>query len=155
MSIEVATPTGDYSRSRLINTGTIRWAVKPEFGFMYPLTGKPLLELEAGVSFFGDDDNPISGKKEQEPIIKIDTHLIRRFRPGFWPSLDYTSYNGGRPTIGGPESSDNQSNSRLGATLVKPLSRRQAIKIGYARGVRTRFGIEFDQFLLSYQALPN
>lgn len=63
MSIEVATPTGDYSRSRLINTGTIRWAVKPEFGFMYPLTGKPLLELEAGVSFFGDDDNPISGKK--------------------------------------------------------------------------------------------
>lgn len=155
MSIEVIAPTGDYSGTRLINTGANRWAIKPEFGFMYPLTDKLLLELEAGMWFFGDDDDFVVGKKEQENIVTFETHLIRRFSPGFWISLDYTYYNGGRQTIGGDELSDNQSNSRLGGTLVKPLSRRQVIKLGYATGVRTRFGTDFDQFLLSYQILLN
>ena len=155
MSIEVIAPTGDYSGTRLINTGANRWAIKPEFGFMYPLTDKLLLELEAGMWVFGDDDDFLVGKKEQENIVTFETHLIRRFSPGFWISLDYTYYNGGRQTIGGDELSDNQSNSRLGGTLVKPLSRRQVIKLGYATGVRTRFGTDFDQFLLSYQILLN
>lgn len=155
MSIEVIAPTGDYSGKRLINTGANRWAIKPEFGFMYPLTGKLLLELEAGVWFFGNDDDFVMGKKEQEPVVTYEAHLVRRFSPGFWMSLDYTYYTGGRQTIDGDELSDNQSNSRLGATLVKPLSRRQVLKLGYATGVRTRFGTDFDQFLLSYQVLLN
>lgn len=155
MSIEVIAPTGDYSGTRLINTGANRWAIKPEFGFMYPLTDKLLLELEAGMWFFGDDDDFVVGKKEQENIVTFETHLIRRFSPGFWISLDYTYYKGGRQTIDGDELIDIQSNSRIGGTLVKPLSRRQVIKLGYATGVRTRFGTDFDQFLLSYQILLN
>ena len=155
MSIEVVAPTGDYSGNRLINTGANRWAVKPEFGFMYPLTGKLLLELEAGIWFYGDDNDFLVGEKKQEPVVTSEIHLIRRFSPGFWLSLDYTHYNGGRQTIGGEELSDNQSNSRLGATLVKPLSKRQVLKLGYATGVRTRFGTDFDQFLVSYQVLLN
>ena len=155
MSVEVIAPTGDYSGNRLINTGANRWAIKPEFGFMYPLTGKLLLELEAGMWFFGDDDDFVVGKKEQDPIVTFETHLIRRFSPGFWMSLDWTYYKGGRQTIGGDQLSDTQSNSRLGGTLVKPLSRRQVIKLGYATGARTRFGTDFDQFLLSYQFLLN
>jgi hypothetical protein len=155
MSVEVIAPTGDYSGDRLINTGANRWAIKPEFGFMYPLTRKLLLELESGVWFFGDDDDFLVGKKAQEPIFTFETHLIRRFSPGFWISLDWTYYRGGRQTIGGEQLSDAQSNSRLGGTLVKPLSRRQVIKLGYATGVRARFGTDFDQFLLSYQVLLN
>jgi hypothetical protein len=122
---------------------------------MYPLTRKLLLELESGVWFFGDDDDFLVGTKEQEPIFTFETHLIRRFSPGFWVSLDWTYYRGGRQTIGGEQLSDVQSNSRLGGTLVKPLSRRQIIKLGYATGLRARFGTDFDQFLLSYQVLLN
>jgi hypothetical protein len=155
ISVEVIVPTGDYSGDRLINTGANRWAIKPEFGFMYPLTSKLLLEIESGVWFYGDDDDFVVGKKEQDPIITFETHLIRRFSPGFWMSLDWTYYTGGKQTIGGDQLSDTQSNSRLGGTIVKPLSRRQVVKLGYAAGVRTRFGTDFDQLLLSYQVLLN
>ena len=153
MSLEVIIPTGGYSTNSLINTGANRWAIKPEFGFMYPLTSKLLLELEVGAWFFGDDDEFIAGEKEQDPIFTSELHLVRRFSPGFWASLDWTYYSGGRQTIAGNELSDAQNNSRFGGTFVKPLSRRQVIKLGYATGVRTRFGTDFDQFLLSYQVL--
>ena len=155
MSLEVVAPTGSYSGSRLINTGANRWAVKPEFGFMYPLTRKLLLEIEAGAWFFEDDDLFVTGKKEQEPIFTSEIHLIRRFSPGFWMSLDWTYFSGGQQTIGGDELTDEQGNSRIGGTLVKPLSRRHVIKIGYATGLNTRFGTDFDQFLLSFQFLLN
>ena len=155
MSVEVVAPTGNYHGSQLINTGLNRWAIKTEFGFMYPLTKKLLLEIEAGAWFFEDDDLFVVGKKEQEPIFTSEIHLVRRFSPGFWVSLDWTYYNGGRQTVGGNELSDAQSNSRIGGTLVKPLSRRQAIKLGYATALKTRFGTDFDQFLLSYQVLLN
>ena len=155
MSVEVLAPTGNYSGSRLINEGGNRWGIKPEFGFMYPLTKKLLFEIEAGAWFFEDDDRFVGGRKEQAPIFTSEIHLIRRFSPGFWMSLDWTYYTGGRQTIGGNELSDDQSNSRIGATLVKPLSRRQVIKLGYATGLKTRFSIDFDQFLLSYQVLLN
>jgi hypothetical protein len=155
MSVEVVAPTGDYSGNRLINPGANRWSVKPEFGFMYPLTRKLLIEIEAGAWIFEDDDLFVVGKKEQEPIFTSEIHLIRRFSPGFWMSLDWTYYSGGRQTVGGNELSDTQSNSRLGGTLVKPLSRRHAIKLGYATGLQTRFGVDFDQFLVSFQFLLN
>ena len=155
MSVEVIAPTGNYHGSQLINTGLNRWAIKPEFGFMYPLTKKLLLEIEAGAWFFEDDDRFVVGMKEQEPIFTSEIHLVRRFSPGFWMSLDWTYYNGGRQTIGGDELTDTQSNSRIGGTLVKPLSRRQAIKLGYATALKTSFGTDFDQYLLSYQLLLN
>ena len=155
MSIEVLAPTGNYSGSKLINEGGNRWGIKPEFGFMYPLTKKLLFEIEAGAWFFEDDDLFVVGRKEQKPVFTSEIHLIRRFSPGFWMSLDWTYYTGGRQTIGGNELSDDQSNSRLGATLVKPLSRRHVIKLGYATGLNTRFGTDFDQFLLSFQILLN
>lgn len=155
MSVEVVAPTGDYSANRLINTGANRWAVKSEVGYIHPLTDKLLFELEAGVWFYGDDDDFINGKKEQDPLVTYQAHLIRRFSPGFWISLNWTYYKGARQTIDGNKLSDAQSNSRLGGTLVKPLSRRQVIKIGYATGVRTRFGADSDQILLSYQFLLN
>jgi hypothetical protein len=122
---------------------------------MYPLTRKLLLELESGVWFFGDDDDFLVGKREQEPIVTFETHLIRRFSPGFWISLHWIYFRDGRQTIGGEQLSDAQSNSSLGGTLVKPLSRRQVIKPGYATGVRARFGTDFDGFPLSSQALLN
>ena len=42
-------------------------------------------------------------------------------------------------------------NLKLGGTLVVPIHGRHAIKIGYANGVVTRYGNDFDQLLVSYQ----
>ena len=152
-SLKVVVPTGHYDSDRLINVGTNRWAVRAQLGSIIPLKPTWLLELTAGAWFFGDDDEFIAGKKEQAPIFSAQTNLIKRIRPGFWASLDLTYYTGGQQTVGGNRLGDTQRNMKIGGTIVVPFRGRHAIKIGYANGIVTRYGDDFDQFLVSYQVL--
>jgi hypothetical protein len=153
VSVKVIAPTGSYDGDRLVNVGANRWAARLDFGAIVPLRRKWLLELDVGAWFFTDDDDYLPGTREQEPIYNLQAHLIRRFSPGFWASLDANYFTGGRQTIGGDELVDVQHNSRIGAMLVVPIAGRHAIKLGYFVGVRTDFGSDFDQFLMTYQVL--
>jgi hypothetical protein len=152
-SVKVIAPIGSYDDDRLINVGANRWAARLELGSIVPLRRKWLLELDVGAWFFTADDDYLPGAREQEPIYNFQAHLIRRFRPGFWASLDANYFIGGRQTIGGDELVDVQNNSRVGAMLVVPFGGRHAIKLGYFLGVRTEFGSDFDQVLVTYQVL--
>ena len=154
-SLKVVVPTGEYDDTRLINEGANRWALRGELGYTLPLSAKWLLEFETGALFFGDDDQFIAGKKEQDPIYTAQVHLIRRFKPGFWGSLNFNYFTGGRQTIDGVRLGDTQRNSRLGATFVFPVARGHAIKVGYAIGWLTNFGADYDQFVVSYSKVLN
>ena len=152
-SLKVLVPVGTYDRHRLLNAGANRWAARAELGYMVPLRPKVLLELDAGVWFLGDDPDYIGGYREQDPIFNGQLHLVRRFRAGFWASLDGNYSTGGRQTIGGEEREDLQKNVRLGATLAVPFRARHAVKVGYSTAARTRFGSDSEQFLVTYQFL--
>jgi hypothetical protein len=152
-SLKVLAPTGHYNANRLVNVGANRWAARFKLGATLLLKPKVLLDISASAWWFGDNDDFIQGKKEQAPIYALETNLIKRIRPGMWASLDVTYYQGGRQTIGGEPLRDWQKNVKLGGTIVFPFRRYHAIKIGYATGVVTRYGNDFDQFLLSYQLL--
>ena len=76
-----------------------------------------------------------------------------RFRPGFWASLDANFFFGGRQTVAGRELVDEQRNSRIGETVVVPFKGRHAVKVGFATGIFTEFGTDFDQYQVSYQVL--
>jgi hypothetical protein len=152
-SLKIVAPIGQYDPNRLLNAGGNRWAIKAEFGAIIPLRPKWLLEIEGGVWYLGDDDEFIVGKREQDPIIGTELHLVRRFKPGFWASFDINYFFGGRQTIDDRELIDVQQNSRIGGTVVVPFKGRHAIKLGYATGIFTEFGTDFDQYLVSYQLL--
>jgi len=152
-SLKVLAPTGHYNPNRLINAGVNRWAVKAELGYIIPLRPRWLLEVEAGVWFFGDDPDYIMGIRKQEGIIAAEVHLVRRFKPGFWASLELNYYTGGRQNIGGNQLADLQRNSRIGGTVVVPFKGRHAVKFGYSRGIVTEFGTDFHQLLVTYQVL--
>lgn len=154
-SVKVVAPTGDYDSDRLINVGLNRWATRLQLGSILPITNTWLLELEGGVWFFGDDDEFLPGRKDQDPIFSAQANLIKRIRPGLWASLDFTYFGGGRHTIGGNELDDEQHNIKIGGTVVIPFAGRHAIKVGYANGVKTKYGSDFDQFLVTYQVLLN
>lgn len=149
-SLKVVAPTGEYNRGKLLNTGTNRWAFRPRLGFVLPLTRKWLMELEAGAWFFTDDGAFVSGHRHQAPIFAGEIHLIRRFSPGFWASLDTTYFRGGRQTIGGNQLDDFQNNARIGTTLVFPFAKRQAIKVGLSTSLTTEHGNDFNEALLTY-----
>ena len=150
-SIRIVAPTGRYDDDLLLNIGANRWAARLELGSAIPIHRKWVFELAAGVWFFTDDDDFLTGRREQEPIYAFQAHLVHRFKPGFWASLDATYFTGGRQTIGGDRLSDDLHNSRIGAMVVVPFRGRYAIKIGYFIGARTDYGNDFDQFLVTYQ----
>ena len=100
-SLKVQIPTGQYDSDKLINVGTNRWAARLKLGSVMKLKSTWLLELSASAWFFGDDNDFVMGKKEQEPIFAAETNIIKRIRPGLWASLDITYYRGGRQTIDG------------------------------------------------------
>jgi hypothetical protein len=154
-SLKVIAPTGAYDANKLINVGANRWATRLQLGSVIPLKPTWLLELEGGVWFFGDDDEYLPGARQQDPIYSAQVNLVKRIRPGLWASLDLTYFSGGRQTIGGDQLDDAQKNIKVGGTIVVPFANRHAIKIGYANGAVTKYGTDFDQFLVTYQVLLN
>lgn len=149
-SIKLVPPTGYYQDDRFINVGGNRWATRLQLGSILPLHRRWLLEVAAGAWLFGDDDDFPGGLREQDPIYAAELHLVHRFRPGLWLSLDANWFIGGRQTVDGVEREDLQRNTRLGATAVIPFLQRHAIKVGYSASARTRFGSDSEQVLVSY-----
>jgi hypothetical protein len=148
-SLTVQAPTGDYDADRVINLGTNRWSAKPAVGVIVPLFPSWLFEAEAGAWFFADNDNFVGETREQDPILSLELHLVKRFSPGFWASLDANLYRGGETRIGSGVEANLQRNSRAGFTLVVPVKRRFALRGSYSTGLTTRAGGDFDLFSIS------
>lgn len=151
LSLTVSAPTGVYRPAKLINVGTNRWAIKPEIGIGHPV-GRWYLEAAAGVWLFEDNDEFFGGKRrEQDPLASVQAHVSYTFRPRLWLSLDATFYDGGETTVDGVAKDDRQSNSRFGATLAVPVTRRQSLKLYWNDGASTRIGSDFTTWGVAWQ----
>lgn len=149
-SIRISAPTGKYYGDRLINVGTNRWAARAQLGYIHPFSRKWLLETALGVWFFGDNDDFLGKTRRQEPIAALNFHLVRRFRAGFWASLDLNYYAGGRSTVDGVRKPDLQRNSRAGLNVAYPFKRRHALKFGLSEGLVTESGGDYRTITLNY-----
>jgi hypothetical protein len=149
-SVVVQAPTGEYDVDRLINVGTNRWSIKPAIGAIIPLRPTWLLELELGAWFYGDNDDYQGETREQDPIVSLSVHLIKRLRPGFWVALDANYYKGGETRVGDAPPLNLQRNSRAGFTVVMPFRGRHAVRASFSTGVETRSGGDFDNYSLAY-----
>jgi hypothetical protein len=152
-SLKVVAPTGHYDKDQLVNVGQNRWASRAQLGAALPFASSWMLELGAGVWIYGDNDDFLVGKLEQAPIYSARANLIKRFRPGLWASLDFTYFEGGRQSLDGRRLEDTQHNVKVGGTVVIPFGGRHAIKLGYAEGAKTKYGSDFDQWLITYQVI--
>ena len=152
-SLKIVAPTGHYDKGALINVGQNRWATRAQLGAALPFASSWILELGAGVWFYGNNDDFVAGKLEQDPIYSARVNLIKRFRPGLWASLDLTYFEGGRQSLDGQRLEDTQHNVKVGGTVVIPFGGRHAIKLGYADSAKTKYGSNFDQWLITYQVI--
>ncbi|GAB3286369.1 transporter [Parahaliea aestuarii] len=150
-SFKVVAPTGNYDTDRLINVGANRWAAKAELGYIQPLAPSWLLELDVGVWGFDNNSDFVGYTREQDPIYSAQLHLIKRFGPGFWGSVNLNGYHGGRSTVGGRELDDLQRDTKAGFTLVFPFAGTHAIKASFATGSVNDSDESFDVYQLSYQ----
>lgn len=152
-SLKVVVPAGAYDSDRAINVGSNRWALKAELGYITSFSPRWLLEADLGSWFFLDNDDFLGMTMEQKPIVAIEGHLVHRFKPGLWASLDINFYRGGQGTLDGVKLDNLERNAKVGATVVYPFGGRHAIKVGYSSGSLTDLDERFRLFLISYQRL--
>jgi hypothetical protein len=152
-SLKLVAPTGKYDTERIINVGANRWAARAQLGTILPLSPKWLAEIALGAWVFDDNDDFRGVTKKQDPVASAEVHLVRRFSPGFWVSLDGTYYRGGRSEIDGEDRDDLQRDSRIGATLVYPLASGHLLKLAYTMGSVSDSDEDFDFFSIAYQRL--
>ena len=151
-SMTVQSPTGQYDPVKLINLGTNRWAFKPEVGISYPWK-KFDLDLYGGAWFFTDNSHFYTGDflRQQDPIVTLQGHVSYSIRRQAWFAVDGTWYEGGAGYVNGGSPTISQNNTRFGATVSLPLSKRQSLKVSYSAGATARTGSNFDTLGIAWQ----
>jgi hypothetical protein len=148
-SLVVSAPTGQYDSTKFINISTNRWTFKPELGVSRRV-GHWTFEGDLGMVLYTDNTNYVNGGvKEQAPIAAFQGHVIYAMRPGYWVAFDANFWHGGRTTVNGVASTEEQHNSRMGATLAIPIQRHQ-FRIAFSSGAYTRLGGDFNSLGVSY-----
>jgi len=150
-SLRVSAPLGQYDPARLVNLGTHRWSFKPEIG-VSKAVGRATFEMLLSGTFYTTNSDFYNGQvQSQAPLYAGQLNLIYTFRSGIWGALGGTLYGGGRLTTDGVESGAWQQNSRMGLTLVFPISPHNSLKLYGSTGVFTRTGTDFDTFGAGWQ----
>jgi hypothetical protein len=85
------------------------------------------------------------------PDLLVSGHLIYNFQSGIWAALNATYYAGGKTSIDGVQSDDEQSNVRVGATLTFPINIHNSIKLYGSTAVETRVGGDFNMLGIAWQ----
>jgi hypothetical protein len=152
VSLSVAPPLGQYYPTRLINLGANRWSLKPEVG-VSRLLGKWTIDGYAGVWLFTENDEYFTGAsiRTQDPVVALQVHASYTLKPQLWLAVDGTWYSGGTTTVDGVDKANQQRNSRVGATLSLPLTRRQSLKVAGSAGATTRIGADFETVAIAWQ----
>ena len=153
VSLVVNAPTGEYFDDKLVNLGTNRWAVRPEFGGSRRF-GRWNLDGSLGVWLFGDNNEFLGGKqRSQDPLTTLQGHLSYTFAPRLWLGASGTWYTGGTTSVDGVSDHNRQGNSRAGLTLAVPVGRQNSIKLAWSTGVTARFGGDLTTYSLTWQYL--
>jgi hypothetical protein len=151
VSVSVSAPVGQYDPQKLVNIGSNRWAIKPEIGLSLPFQHW-YVDTYAGVWFFtANDDFLGGGRREQDPIAGIQSHIVYQVRPRLWMAFDATAYSGGRTTVNGKRNADLQSNTRVGLTLSVPAGGGQSLKVTWTDGLTARIGAQFQTIGIAWQ----
>ncbi len=151
VSLQVSAPLGQYDSSKLLNLGNNRWSFKPELGISKAV-GPWTFELAPSVTFFTDNIDFFGGNNfAQAPFYAVQGHVLYTFRSGAWVALDGVYFSGGRTSLNGIKSDNEQRNTRAGFTVALPIDRQNSLKLSASTGITTRTGSEFSAVGLAWQ----
>lgn len=153
-SVTVTLPTSQYDSAKLINIGTNRWSLKPEFGVSVP-RGHWDLDAYVGGWFYFDNPDSFPGGvlRSQDPILTIQGHASYTIRRGFWIAGDGTWYRGGSAVSAGGTPSTPLNNARVGVTASVPVGSRFTLKAAYTSGIVERTGTNFRTVTVGWQTV--
>jgi hypothetical protein len=153
-SLTTTIPASQYSGTKLINIGTNRWAMKPEFGVSVPRGHWDLDAYLGGWIYFDNRDAfPGGAVRSQDPILTLQGHASYTIRRGFWLAGDATWYRGGSARTTGGTPSARLNNARVGVTVSLPVRTRYTIKVAYSSGIVERTGTNFRTISVAWQTV--
>jgi hypothetical protein len=151
VSLGVTLPIGQYFDEKLINIGNNRFVFRPQAGVVHRW-GLWSYEVTGSLAIFTSNTNFFNGNTlSQNPIIGIQSHLIRQFKNGMWASLSAAYNQGGSSTINDIAKNDQRANFYAGASLGYTFAGNQGIKIAYLRSQALRdVGSDFNSLALAW-----
>jgi hypothetical protein len=150
-AIAISLPLGEYYSEKLINLGENRFSIRPQIGVVHT-DGNWSYELTGSVFIYTDNDNFYKNqRREQKPLYAIQSHLIYNFNAGKWLSLSAGYGVGGQSKVGSNYKNDKRHTLLSSLSFGMPLSRSQAVKIGYLNGkTNSSTGINFNSLFLTF-----
>ena len=104
------------------------------------------------MTFFTDNTDFFGGNTfAQAPIYAVQGHILHTFQSGIWMALDGVYFTGGRTTLNGLKSDNEQANARGGFTLALPIDRNNSLKLSASAGVMSRTGSDFRAVGIAWQ----
>ena len=151
ISIQVIAPTGDYDPSELINLGSNRWVVKPQWGFSRNFD-KWIIETYVGIWMFTKNTNFLNGNElSQKPLYTFKVHIIKELPKRMWLALN-TGYGiGGQTELNGVPRDTEILTARVGVIYALPFAKKHTLKFTYNSGIRFKKGPDFNAISLNYQ----
>jgi hypothetical protein len=147
-------PMGQYDSSKLLNLGANRWAVKLGLVGSYAIKRKLVFELHLLSWIFGKNNDFYNGNvTTQDPLLIAQLHGSYTFKPGMWVAVSVGKSTWGTTQLNGVDQNDIQSNSRLGVAFSYRVAKHHSLKAAYTTGFSTRYGADFDTFILAYQVI--
>jgi len=150
-SLQIIAPTGQYFPDRLINLGSNRWVIKPQWGFAKHYE-KWIWETYLRVWIFSNNNDFWGGNEiKQKPLYAIKFHSIRKFKNKSWLGLDLGYGNGARSIINDELKDNRTSTLRFGVSYAIPLGPQHNIKLTWVSDITLEKGADFDALGISYQ----
>jgi hypothetical protein len=154
VSLNIIVPSGQFFPDKLINLGTNRFSFRPEIAMSHPLSKRWLIDMYAGIWFFTRNDKfyPGSSVREQHPMGAFQAHLSYNISASLWVAFDATYYSGGQSSVDDIYKDDRQANTRIGATAVVPVGKRNSLRFAFSTGAIVRSGQDFNSMSIGWQS---
>jgi hypothetical protein len=139
-AVMLAIPVGEYDDDKLVNMGLNRWFGRLALPFKYHFGvfdrgHMSSIEITPSVWLFGENDDFVGQKLENDPLWQLEAHLTHDFTVGFFGSLDLLYRGGFQSEINGVDVGDDLEVGNLGFTLNYQVTDNITVRTGFSSNV--------------------
>jgi hypothetical protein len=145
LSAFVSVPVGQYDENKgPVNVGENRWKGIFQAGYVKHLNNNVALDLLAEYSVYGDNDDFLGFKREQEDAQSLQAHLRYLLSKKSHVALSYCHSFGGETTVGGLDQDDRVNTNRWLATYATFIDPTVQLQVQAGQDLDVKNGLKED-----------
>lgn len=146
LSAFASIPFGQYDSNKgPVNVGENRWKGIFQAGYVTGLSDHFMLDLIAEYAIYGNNDDFLGMRQEQDDSQSLQTHFRYLLNPQSHIALSYYHTFGGETTVGGTQQDDELNNNRWQATFSTFVQPTLQFQVQYGQDIDVENGFKEDQ----------